>query len=76
MSWYRVVNREGQKIDNQKSPMGKVDYHTLGACWDVLDRIEVEEAKAGDIVALAGLDGVEIGKTVTVKITSRTGEPE
>ncbi len=30
-----------------------------------LDRIEVEEAKAGDIVAMAGLEGVEIGKTVT-----------
>ncbi|MBC7893808.1 MAG: translational GTPase TypA [Cytophagaceae bacterium] len=29
-----------------------------------LDRIEVEEAAAGDIVALAGLDGVEIGLTV------------
>ena len=30
-----------------------------------LDRIEIEEAYAGDIVALAGLEGVEIGKTVT-----------
>ncbi len=30
-----------------------------------LDRLEVDEASAGDIVALAGLDGVEIGKTVT-----------
>jgi GTP-binding protein len=30
-----------------------------------LDRIDVDEACAGDIVALAGLDGVEIGKTVT-----------
>ena len=30
-----------------------------------LDRIEVEEAHAGDIVALAGLEGVEIGKTLT-----------
>jgi GTP-binding protein len=30
-----------------------------------LERIEVEEATAGDIVALAGLDGIEIGKTVT-----------
>jgi GTP-binding protein len=30
-----------------------------------LERIEVDEAFAGDIVALAGLDGVEIGKTVT-----------
>ena len=30
-----------------------------------LDRIDVPEAAAGDIVAMAGLDGVEIGKTVT-----------
>ncbi|NNF12352.1 MAG: translational GTPase TypA [Gemmatimonadetes bacterium] len=30
-----------------------------------LDRIEIEEAHAGDIVALAGLEGVEIGKSVT-----------
>ncbi len=30
-----------------------------------LDRLEVEEASAGDIVALAGLEGVEIGLTVS-----------
>jgi mannose/cellobiose epimerase-like protein (N-acyl-D-glucosamine 2-epimerase family) len=36
-AWYRLVSREGQKITNEKSPMGKVDYHTLGACWDVMD---------------------------------------
>jgi GTP-binding protein len=30
-----------------------------------LERLEVEEAQAGDIVAIAGLDGVEIGKTIT-----------
>jgi len=30
-----------------------------------LERIEVEEARAGDIVAMAGLEDVEIGKTVT-----------
>ena len=30
-----------------------------------LERIDVEEAYAGDIVALAGLEGVEIGKTAT-----------
>src|SRR3989441_11517938 len=33
--------------------------------FDGLDRVEVQEASAGDIVALAGLAGVEIGKTVT-----------
>jgi len=37
-AWFRVLSREGQKIDDLKSPMGKVDYHTLGACWDVLDQ--------------------------------------
>jgi len=37
-AWFRVLSREGQKIDDFKSPMGKVDYHTLGACWDVLDQ--------------------------------------
>jgi len=30
-----------------------------------LDRIEVEVASAGDIVAVAGVEGVEIGKTLT-----------
>jgi GTP-binding protein len=30
-----------------------------------LDRIEVDEATAGDIVAMAGFEGVEIGKTIT-----------
>ncbi len=33
--------------------------------FDGLDRIEVERAGAGEIVALAGLEGVEIGLTVT-----------
>ncbi len=30
-----------------------------------LDRIDVQEAEAGDIIALAGIEGVEIGKTLT-----------
>src|SRR5438094_188507 len=33
--------------------------------YEGLDRIEVTEASAGEIVALAGIDGVEIGLTVT-----------
>ena len=33
--------------------------------FEGLDRVEVDEARAGDIVALAGLEGVEIGKTLT-----------
>ena len=33
--------------------------------FDGLERVEVQDASAGDIVALAGMVGVEIGKTVT-----------
>jgi GTP-binding protein len=33
--------------------------------FEGLDRVELEEASAGEIVALAGLEGVEIGLTVT-----------
>ncbi len=33
--------------------------------YEGLDRIEIPEARAGEIVALAGLEGVEIGLTVT-----------
>lgn len=43
-AWYRVRNRDGSAIDDRKSPMGKTDYHTMGACWDVL---RVGQNKAG-----------------------------
>ena len=33
--------------------------------YEGLERVEVQKASAGEIVALAGLDGVEIGLTVT-----------
>ncbi|NDW54277.1 AGE family epimerase/isomerase [Aliiroseovarius sp. PrR006] len=35
-AWFRVLTPDGKKIDNQKSPPGKTDYHTLGVCWDIL----------------------------------------
>lgn len=35
-AWFRVRNRDGSPLDNKKSPLGKTDYHTMGACWDVL----------------------------------------
>ena len=33
--------------------------------YDGLDRVEIDDARAGDIVAMAGLEGVEIGLTAT-----------
>jgi mannose/cellobiose epimerase-like protein (N-acyl-D-glucosamine 2-epimerase family) len=35
-AWFRILSADGGKLENTKSPAGKVDYHTLGACWDVL----------------------------------------
>jgi len=40
-AWFRVVARDGSKLSDEKSPMGKVDYHTLGACWDVMDNLSL-----------------------------------
>lgn len=35
-AWFRVLSADGRKLENTKSPAGKVDYHTMGACWDVM----------------------------------------
>ncbi|QBB70769.1 AGE family epimerase/isomerase [Pseudolysobacter antarcticus] len=35
-AWYRILDRENQKYSNEKSPAGKTDYHTMGACYEVL----------------------------------------
>lgn len=35
-AWFRILSRENQKYDAHKSPAGKTDYHTMGACYEVL----------------------------------------
>ncbi|MFM9927903.1 AGE family epimerase/isomerase [Variovorax sp. H27-G14] len=35
-AWYRILTPQNQKISDEKSPAGKTDYHTMGACHDVL----------------------------------------
>jgi mannose/cellobiose epimerase-like protein (N-acyl-D-glucosamine 2-epimerase family) len=35
-AWYRILDRRNHKVDDLKSPAGKTDYHTMGACHDVL----------------------------------------
>ena len=35
-AWYRILTRDNQKYDDHKSPLGKTDYHTMGACYEVL----------------------------------------
>jgi len=47
---------------NQKAEQARI---TKLFSFDGLDRVEVQSARAGEIVSLAGLEGVEIGLTVT-----------
>jgi mannose/cellobiose epimerase-like protein (N-acyl-D-glucosamine 2-epimerase family) len=38
-AWWRILRADNSKISDEKSPAGKVDYHTMGACYDVLDAL-------------------------------------
>ena len=38
-AWYRILTRDNRKYSDEKSPAGKVDYHTMGACYEVLNVI-------------------------------------
>ncbi len=35
-AWFRILTRDNRKYSDEKSPAGKTDYHTMGACHDVL----------------------------------------
>ncbi len=35
-AWYRLLTRDNRKVSDEKSPAGKTDYHTMGACHEVL----------------------------------------
>lgn len=35
-AWFRILDRENRKLSDEKSPAGKVDYHTMGACYDIV----------------------------------------
>ena len=35
-AWYRILTRDNRKVSDEKSPAGKTDYHTMGACYEVL----------------------------------------
>jgi mannose/cellobiose epimerase-like protein (N-acyl-D-glucosamine 2-epimerase family) len=36
-AWYRILSRDNEKYSDEKSPAGKTDYHTMGACYEVLN---------------------------------------
>jgi mannose/cellobiose epimerase-like protein (N-acyl-D-glucosamine 2-epimerase family) len=35
-AWYRIRTPDNRAYSDEKSPAGKTDYHTMGACHDVL----------------------------------------
>ncbi|WP_280150563.1 AGE family epimerase/isomerase [Piscinibacter sp. XHJ-5] len=35
-AWYRILTPDNRKYSDEKSPAGKTDYHTMGACYEVL----------------------------------------
>ena len=38
-AWYRILTRENNTYDDLKSPAGKTDYHTMGACYEVINSL-------------------------------------
>jgi len=41
-AWYRLLSPANAKLSDEKSPAGKTDYHTMGACQDVLAALGVK----------------------------------
>jgi mannose/cellobiose epimerase-like protein (N-acyl-D-glucosamine 2-epimerase family) len=39
-AWYRILARDNGKYSDEKSPAGKTDYHTMGACFEVLNVVD------------------------------------
>ena len=42
-AWYRILGPDNRRLDDNKSPAGKTDYHTMGACHDVLDALQAHD---------------------------------
>lgn len=43
--WYRILSIDKKPLSNKKSPLGKSDYHTIGACYEVLRTMEYYKKK-------------------------------
>jgi GTP-binding protein len=54
--WVSMINGKGEPIKTKVTSL----YGFQG-----LERLEIKEARAGDIVALAGIEGINIGDTIT-----------
>lgn len=41
-AWFRILDNKNNKYSNEKSPAGKTDYHTMGACYEVLRALRLK----------------------------------
>ncbi|MDE2565262.1 MAG: AGE family epimerase/isomerase [Burkholderiales bacterium] len=39
-AWFRILGPDNRKLSDEKSPPGKTDYHTMGACYEVLRALQ------------------------------------
>ena len=44
-AWYRILDARNNKYSAEKSPAGKTDYHTMGACFEVIDMLRRQTAR-------------------------------
>jgi mannose/cellobiose epimerase-like protein (N-acyl-D-glucosamine 2-epimerase family) len=35
-AWFRLLTRDNVSMTDEKSPAGKVDYHSMGSCYEIL----------------------------------------
>ncbi|HEY0333091.1 MAG TPA: AGE family epimerase/isomerase [Stenotrophomonas sp.] len=42
-AWYRILDADNRKYSDEKSPAGKTDYHTMGACHEVLNVVRAHD---------------------------------
>ena len=55
------------RLDGSQAPCKVVQVYT----WKGLKRVEIDDAKAGDVVAIAGIEEIQIGETVSDRETPK-----
>ncbi|WP_137169999.1 AGE family epimerase/isomerase [Marinomonas sp. FW-1] len=42
-AWFRILTQDNKAYDDCKSPAGKTDYHTMGACYEVIEQLSQQD---------------------------------
>ncbi|MGN4192382.1 AGE family epimerase/isomerase [Burkholderia gladioli] len=49
-AWYRILTCDNRKYSDEKSPAGKTDYHTMGACYEALNALPGADGTLGQAI--------------------------